>query len=94
MAKQAALDFVKRTLNRCNEFQRTGKSCFSEPLFKKMFHSGLSHLYHTEVDDVINGQSREVDGSSMEKISGTTFKCLTLTISICELIILLVYFSP
>ncbi|KAI3754169.1 hypothetical protein L1987_53947 [Smallanthus sonchifolius] len=71
MAKQAALDFVKRTLNRCHEFQKTGKSCFSEPLFKELFHSGLSHLNHTEVDDVIDGQSRKVDGSSMEQISGT-----------------------
>ncbi|XP_076945259.1 uncharacterized protein LOC143616267 [Bidens hawaiensis] len=55
MAKQAALDFVKRTLNRCHEFQTTGKSCFSESLVKDMFHSGLSRTNHTEVDDVING---------------------------------------
>ncbi|KAK9075749.1 hypothetical protein SSX86_004078 [Deinandra increscens subsp. villosa] len=91
MAKQAALDFVKRTLNRCHEFQTTGRSCFSEPLFKEIFHSGLSHLNHTEVDDVIAGQSRRVDESSKEKISGTTFKCLTTIM--CQIIFVLVYLS-
>ncbi|QCD80267.1 hypothetical protein DEO72_LG2g588 [Vigna unguiculata] len=37
MAKQAALGFVKRTLERCHQFEETGKSCFSDPLFKDMF---------------------------------------------------------
>lgn len=50
MAKQAALDFVKRTLDRCHEFEVTGKSCFSEPLFRGMFLSGLSHTNDAEVD--------------------------------------------
>ncbi|XP_065848975.1 uncharacterized protein [Euphorbia lathyris] len=44
MAKQAALAFVKRTLERCHRFEDTGKSCFSEPLFRDMFLSGSSHL--------------------------------------------------
>ncbi|XP_059633157.1 uncharacterized protein LOC132275956 [Cornus florida] len=43
-AKQAALDFVKRTLERCQKFEDTGKSCFSEPLFRDMFLSGFAHL--------------------------------------------------
>ncbi|KAF5812483.1 hypothetical protein HanRHA438_Chr03g0098071 [Helianthus annuus] len=66
MAKQApALNFVKRTLNRCREFQTTGKSCFSEPLFKDIFHSRLNH---TQVDDdVTDDQYRKAD----EKFSGT-----------------------
>ncbi|KAJ4851160.1 hypothetical protein Tsubulata_003248 [Turnera subulata] len=42
MAKQAALTFVKRTLDRCHKFEDTGKSCFSEPLFKDIFLSALS----------------------------------------------------
>ncbi|KAL8223285.1 hypothetical protein R6Q57_020684 [Mikania cordata] len=71
IAKQSALDFVKRTLNRCHEFQTTGNSCFSEPLLKEIFHSALSHMKHTEVDDVIDDRSRKVDGNSMETISGT-----------------------
>ncbi|KAJ0891073.1 hypothetical protein HanPSC8_Chr09g0349331 [Helianthus annuus] len=69
MAKQATLDFVKRTLDRCHGFERTGKSCFSEPLFKEIFHSGLSN---TEEDDVIDGhQPRKVNGTNMEDFSGT-----------------------
>ncbi|CAL5360339.1 unnamed protein product [Camellia sinensis] len=44
MAKQAALAFVKRTLERCQQFEDTGKSCFCEPLFRDMFLSGISHL--------------------------------------------------
>ncbi|XP_050921100.1 uncharacterized protein LOC127138656 isoform X2 [Lathyrus oleraceus] len=37
MVKQAALPFVKWTLERYHQFEDTGKSCFSEPLFKDMF---------------------------------------------------------
>ncbi|KAG8657073.1 hypothetical protein MANES_03G036800v8 [Manihot esculenta] len=44
MAKQAALAFVKRTLERCHKFEDTGKSCFSEPLFRDMFLPRSSHL--------------------------------------------------
>lgn len=55
MAKQAAKDFVKRTLDRCYEFELTGKSCFGEPLFKEMLLSGLSRLHDAEVDGVIDG---------------------------------------
>ncbi|KAK7388223.1 hypothetical protein VNO78_23033 [Psophocarpus tetragonolobus] len=45
MAKQAALGFVKRTLERCHQFEETGKSCFSDPLFKDMFLSESSKTY-------------------------------------------------
>ncbi|XP_044463715.1 uncharacterized protein LOC123194538 isoform X2 [Mangifera indica] len=44
MAKQAAIAFVKRTLDRCHKYEETGKSCFNEQLFKDMFLSGHSHL--------------------------------------------------
>ncbi|XP_037493054.1 uncharacterized protein LOC105637916 isoform X1 [Jatropha curcas] len=44
MAKQAALAFVKRTLDRCTKFEDAGKSCFSEPLFRDIFLSRSSHL--------------------------------------------------
>ncbi|KAI3694420.1 hypothetical protein L1987_77385 [Smallanthus sonchifolius] len=50
VAKQAALGFVRRTLDRCHEFLVTGKSCFTEPLYKEMFRSGSSHLNDTQVD--------------------------------------------
>ncbi|GJV55341.1 hypothetical protein Tco_1456346 [Tanacetum coccineum] len=60
MAKQAALDCVKRTLDRCHEFEETGKSCFAEPMFREMFLSGLSRL-----------NDGEVYGTHMENVSGT-----------------------
>nr|GFA83247.1 hypothetical protein [Tanacetum cinerariifolium] len=42
----------------------TGKSCFAEPMFREMFHSGLSHLN-------IEGKSGKVYGTHLEKVSGT-----------------------
>ncbi|KAH6779118.1 hypothetical protein C2S52_010355 [Perilla frutescens var. hirtella] len=44
MAKQAALAFVKRTMERYQEFEETGKSCFDDPLYKNIFLSGVSGL--------------------------------------------------
>lgn len=44
MAKQAALAFVKRTMERCREFEETGKNCFDDPLYKDIFLSGISRL--------------------------------------------------
>ncbi|XP_057766538.1 uncharacterized protein LOC130986986 isoform X2 [Salvia miltiorrhiza] len=44
MAKQAALTFVKRTMDRYREFEETGKSCFDDPLYKDIFLSGVSRL--------------------------------------------------
>ncbi|KAF8048959.1 hypothetical protein N665_2344s0002 [Sinapis alba] len=37
ISRQAASVFVKRTLERCNQFEETGKSCFSAPETKDMF---------------------------------------------------------
>ncbi|XP_052181780.1 uncharacterized protein LOC127794587 isoform X2 [Diospyros lotus] len=68
MAKQAASAFVKRTLGRCQKFETTGKSCFSEPLYRDMFLSGLSHLHHGKSLD-----STADDESS--KQYGNTFGC-------------------
>lgn len=44
MAKKAALAFVKRTMERYQEFEETGKSCFGDPLYKDIFLSGVSCL--------------------------------------------------
>lgn len=43
LAKQAALAFVKQTLDHCHKFEDTGRSCFSEQLFRDMFASGLAN---------------------------------------------------
>ncbi|XP_076906813.1 uncharacterized protein LOC143563060 isoform X1 [Bidens hawaiensis] len=50
VAKQAALGFVRRVLDRCHEFEATGKSCFNEPLYKEMLCSGSSHLTDTQLE--------------------------------------------
>lgn len=44
MAKQASFAFMKRTLDRCRQFEKTGKSCFNEPSFRDIFHSGSARL--------------------------------------------------
>ncbi|XP_076918789.1 uncharacterized protein LOC143579335 isoform X2 [Bidens hawaiensis] len=50
VAKQAALGFVRRVLDRCHEFEATGKSCFNEPLYKEMLRSGSSHLTDAQLE--------------------------------------------
>ncbi|KAI4344547.1 hypothetical protein L6164_011762 [Bauhinia variegata] len=65
MAKQAALAFVKRTLERCHQFEDTGKSCFSEPLFKDMFLSASSRFSSVRPTDGMEGESTKPYGSSL-----------------------------
>ncbi|XP_038696142.1 uncharacterized protein LOC119993202 isoform X2 [Tripterygium wilfordii] len=51
MAKQSALALVKRTLEQCHHFEDTGKSCFSEPLFKDILPSRPSQLNSSQSVD-------------------------------------------
>ncbi|CAF2163196.1 unnamed protein product [Brassica napus] len=51
ISKQAASAFVKRTLERCRQFEETGKSCFSEPEIKDMFIARLSSAEDPLADD-------------------------------------------
>ncbi|XP_022730147.1 uncharacterized protein LOC111285140 isoform X2 [Durio zibethinus] len=44
MIKQAALTFVKRTLDRYHKLEDAGKSCFNEPMLRDIFLSGSSRL--------------------------------------------------
>ncbi|KAK8503526.1 hypothetical protein V6N13_094647 [Hibiscus sabdariffa] len=39
VSKQVALAFVKRTVDRCQKFDQTGKSCFSEPALQDIMFS-------------------------------------------------------
>ncbi|KAG8376183.1 hypothetical protein BUALT_Bualt09G0036700 [Buddleja alternifolia] len=71
MAKQAALAFVKRVLERYQEFEVTGKSCFDEPLYREMFLSGLSRLIdgqplNSSTDDESGRLHPGTSGCSME----------------------------
>ncbi|KAM1047180.1 hypothetical protein ACFX2C_026572 [Malus domestica] len=60
MAKQAALAFVKRTLDRCDEFKNTGKSCFSEPLYRDILLSGTR-----QAEAIAEGGNASRDSASM-----------------------------
>ncbi|KAG5243485.1 Serine/arginine repetitive matrix protein [Salix suchowensis] len=65
MAKQAALAFVKRTLERCHKFEVTGNSCFSEPSFRDVFLSGTARLNGPQsVDTPIDGESAKLYGNT------------------------------
>ena len=58
MIKQAALAFVKRTLDRYHKFEDTGKSCFDEPMLRDMFLSGSSRINGARsVDTPTDGES-------------------------------------
>lgn len=72
MAKQAALGFVRRTLDRCHEFKATGKSCFTEPLYKEMLRSGSSQLNDIQVDAATDAEFGKIYGNSIERVSGTS----------------------
>ncbi|KAK6248732.1 hypothetical protein QUC31_020297 [Theobroma cacao] len=65
MIKQAALAFVKRTLDRYHKFEDTGKSCFDEPMLRDMFLSGSSRLNGARsVDSPTDGESGKPCGNS------------------------------
>lgn len=78
VSKQAALGLVRRTLDRCHEFEATGKSCFSEPLYKEMYRSGSSLLNDTQVDVATDNESGKTFRNSVERASGTTY-CSQIT---------------
>ncbi|KZV50855.1 hypothetical protein F511_27621 [Dorcoceras hygrometricum] len=71
MAKQAALAFVKRTLERCQEFEATGKSCFDEPFYRDMFLAGVSRFTDEQApnlntDNEFGESYLRTSGGSME----------------------------
>lgn len=67
IAKQAALGFVKRTLERCHQFESTGKSCFSEPLFKDMFLAASPQMSMVRLIDDLEAESTKLRSSSFSR---------------------------
>ncbi|CAH2051240.1 unnamed protein product [Thlaspi arvense] len=63
ISKQAALAFVKRTLERCHQFEETGISCFSEPEIKDMFIARLTTAEDTLADKEYNPSTSTPIGS-------------------------------
>ncbi|KAF8401033.1 hypothetical protein HHK36_014336 [Tetracentron sinense] len=76
MAKHVALAFVERTLERCQTFEDTGRSCFSEPIFKEIFLSVSSHHSDAECIDTIT------EGESANLYADSTTHSLEVTASI------------
>ncbi|CAI9765948.1 unnamed protein product [Fraxinus pennsylvanica] len=74
MAKQAALAFVKRTLERCREFDATGKSCFGEPSYKEIFLSGVAHLVDIQA---VNSSADNESGKRQFNTSGCSIEVRT-----------------
>ncbi|CAI0627919.1 unnamed protein product [Linum tenue] len=56
MAKQASLAFIKRTLERCYNYEDTGKGCFSEPMFKELFLSAPSQVNGPQMVNTVDGE--------------------------------------
>ncbi|KAG7545682.1 hypothetical protein ISN44_As12g011220 [Arabidopsis suecica] len=59
ISKQAAFAFVKRTLERCRQFEETGKSCFSESTFKNIIIAGLTQIEDnpTDKEDILSAST-------------------------------------
>lgn len=73
MAKQAALAFVKRTLDRCHKYEETGTSCFSETIYRDILLSGASDVNGTRQAEVI------ADGESTQSYASA--RCLEGSVS-------------
>lgn len=74
MVKQAAMAFVKWTLERYHQFEDTGKSCFSEPLFKDLFLTASSQHSIVRKSDGLEADSSKPYASplSLEATPGSS----------------------
>ncbi|KAJ0983896.1 hypothetical protein J5N97_002252 [Dioscorea zingiberensis] len=63
--KLAAMALVKRTLARCEKFEKTGISCFNKPAFRDIFLSISSHNAETESMDAA------LDGEAAKRLAST-----------------------
>ncbi|XP_047319857.1 uncharacterized protein LOC124923904 isoform X2 [Impatiens glandulifera] len=57
MAKQASMSFIKRTLDRCHQYEDTGKSCFGEPIYRDMFICSSSYPNDALPDVTADGET-------------------------------------
>ncbi|XP_022754847.1 uncharacterized protein LOC111303085 isoform X2 [Durio zibethinus] len=105
MIKQAALAFVKRTLDQYHKFEDTGKSCFDEPMLRDMFLSGHFRLNGARsVDTPTDGESKKPCANSSTRsleartsaslVSDTQQLLWQVKMGIAILLILLICFHP
>ncbi|XP_010912280.1 uncharacterized protein [Elaeis guineensis] len=65
ISKQLALAFAKRTLARCQKFEETGRSCFSEPAFRDIILSAPLHSSDGKyADGITSGTATNINGES------------------------------
>nr|XP_029117254.1 uncharacterized protein LOC105033855 isoform X3 [Elaeis guineensis] len=89
VSKQLALAFAKRTLARCQKFEQTGRSCFSEPAFCDVIfaapHNSIDAKYADGITSgtatPINGESRSYQLGSRVSASGTLASGATSSIT-------------
>ncbi|KAL1531346.1 hypothetical protein AAHA92_34033 [Salvia divinorum] len=74
MIKQAALAFVKWTMEQYREFEETEKSCFDDPLYKDIFLSGVSrHVDEQPLNSSTDNESEKLHlGASRSSIEVRT----------------------
>lgn len=82
VAKQAALAFVKRTLDKCQKFDETGKSCFSEASLKERLFCTSSRETDTKpLNEVIEGDTANVFAGSTPSLSDLKPSAVSVTAS-------------
>lgn len=82
VAKQAALAFVKRTLDKCQKFDETGKSCFSEASLKeRLFCTSSREIDPKLLDDVIEVATSNVFAGSTPSLSDLKPSAVSVTAS-------------
>ncbi|XP_050364819.1 uncharacterized protein LOC126783391 isoform X2 [Argentina anserina] len=70
MAKQAALAFVRRTLDQCHKYEETGTSCFSEPIYRDILLSVASNVNGMrQAEAIADGESTKSYASARLKAS-------------------------
>lgn len=75
--KLATMALVKRTLARCQKFEKTGISCFDKPAFKDMFLSISSHNADMESMDIA------MDGEAAKSFASAQHSQRTTDIGTC-----------
>ncbi|KAG1369685.1 hypothetical protein COCNU_15G000510 [Cocos nucifera] len=78
VSKQVALAFAKRTLARCQKFEQTGRSCFSEPAFCDVIFAAPPYSSDAKyADGITSGTATNINGESCScqfdsRVSGAT----------------------
>lgn len=85
--KLATMALVKRTLARCQKFEKTGISCFDKPAFKDMFLSISSHNADMESMDIAMDGEAAKSFASAQHSQRTTGNLYHFPLNICLLVL-------